>query len=81
MTDIFNARLIQANLVTRADFDNKLASLNRKIVSNITKYITIEKKLSCFRGKNHFDENGVQNYYKLQPISKYLKAANVNNIN
>ena len=30
-TDDFNARLAQANLITKTDFDAKLSSLNRKI--------------------------------------------------
>ena len=30
----FAARLAQANLVTKTDFNNKLSSLNRKITSN-----------------------------------------------
>ena len=29
--DVFNARLSQANLVTKTDFDDKLSNLNRKI--------------------------------------------------
>ena len=32
------ARLTQANLVRKIDFDNKLISFNRKITSNKTKY-------------------------------------------
>ena len=32
----FAARLKQANLVSKADFDNKLISFNRKIISNKT---------------------------------------------
>ena len=57
--DIFNARLVRANLVKKTDFDNKLTNLNRKIVSNKTKDIAIEKELSYFCGKNHFDEDDV----------------------
>ena len=34
--DVFNARLAQANLVTKADFDDKLSNLNRKITKNKT---------------------------------------------
>ena len=30
--DVFNARLAQANLVTKTDFDAKLSSLNRKLL-------------------------------------------------
>ena len=66
----------------------KIESLNRKIVSNKTKDISIENELkklkifdlSYFWGKNHFDEDGNQNYYIFQPISKYLKVAYVNDI-
>ena len=32
-TEDFAARLLQANLVTETDFDDKLPSLNRKITS------------------------------------------------
>ena len=35
--DVFNARLAQANLITKTDFDAKLSSLNRKITSNKSK--------------------------------------------
>ena len=31
---VFNARLAQANLITKSDFDAKLSSLNRKITEN-----------------------------------------------
>ena len=41
----FAARLTQANLVTKTDFDNKLTSLNRKITSNKTKHLIIENEL------------------------------------
>ena len=36
---VFNARLVQANLVTKTDFDARLLSLNRKITSNKTKHL------------------------------------------
>ena len=80
-SDAVNARIVQANLVKKADFDNKLSDLNRKIVSNKTKDISLAKELSYSHGKNYFDEDGNQNYYIFQPISKYLKVANVNDIN
>ena len=35
-TDVFNAILKQADLVTKTDFDNKLKSLNQKVNSNKT---------------------------------------------
>ena len=83
-----------SNLVKKTDDDtkvgeieNEIISLNRKIVSNETKDIAIENELQkfktfkLFRGKNHFDEDGTQNYYIFQPISKYLKVVYVNDIN
>ena len=45
------------------------------------KDISLAKELSYFHGKNYFDEDGNQNYYIFQPISKYLKTAHVNDIN
>ena len=35
----FAARLAQANLVTKTDFDNKLSSFNRKITGNKPKHL------------------------------------------
>ena len=66
-----------------------MTSFNKKIVSNKTKDIAIEKELKklntfdliYFLGKNYFDEDGTENYYIFQPISKYLKVAYVNDIN
>ena len=34
--DVFNARLAQANVISKTDFDAKLSSLNKKITSNNT---------------------------------------------
>ena len=63
-TDVFNARLAQANLIIKTDFDAKLSSLNKKITSNKTKHLLAENELnqlktfdsSYFIGKSHFDE-------------------------
>ena len=41
----FNARLAQANLVTKTDFDNKEPSLDSKIPANKTKNESIENEL------------------------------------
>ena len=57
--DVFNARIAQANLIAKTDFDDKLSNLNRKIISNKTKHVLVQnefKKLqtfdsSYFRGK------------------------------
>ena len=40
----FAARLAQANLVTKIDFDDKLKTLNKKINSNKTKHLIVENK-------------------------------------
>ena len=45
LTSVFNARLAQANLITKPDFDVKLSSLNRKITSNKTRDLLVENEL------------------------------------
>ena len=77
-TDVFNARIGQANLI---DFDAKLSSLNRKITSNKTKHLLVENKLNKFKtfdssyfvGKSHFEEDVTKNYLVFQSIVRYLK--------
>ena len=67
--DIFNARLSQANLVTKTIFDYTVSNLNSKIAENKTKHESIENKfkklksydLGYFIGKKHFEEDGAQN--------------------
>ena len=79
--DVFNARLAQANLITKTDFDAKLSSLNRKITQNKSKHLLVENELnklktfdsSYFIGKSHFEEDGTQNYLVFQPLNKYFK--------
>ena len=39
----FTARLAQADLVTKTDFDTNLQSINEKITSNKTKHLLVEK--------------------------------------
>ena len=64
--DAFNARLAQANLITKTDFDAKLSRLNRKFTANKSKNLLVEnelKKLKTFDsssciGKSHFEEDG-----------------------
>ena len=49
--DVFNARLKQANLVAKTDFDNTISGLDSKIATNKTKNESIEnelKKLKTF---------------------------------
>ena len=42
----FIARLGEANLVTKTDFDTKLKSLNRKINSSKIKHLLVENELN-----------------------------------
>ena len=80
-TDVFNARLAQANLITKTDLDAKLSSLNRKITANKSKHLLVENELkklktfdsSYFIGKSHFEEDGTQNYLVFQPMYRYFK--------
>ena len=75
-------------MITKTDLDAKLSSLNRKVTKNKSKHLLVENELnklktfdfSYFCGKNYFDEDVTQNYI-FQPISKYLKVADVNYIN
>ena len=80
--DVFNARLAQANLITKTNFGAKLLSLNRKITANKSKNLLVENELkklktfdsSYFIGKSHFEEDGTQNCLVFQPISRYFKV-------
>ena len=79
--DVFNARLAQATLITKTDFDAKFSSLNRKTTANKSKHLLVENKLnklktfdsSYFIGKSHLDEDGTQNYFVFQPMVRYFK--------
>ena len=71
---VFNARLAQANLITKTDFDAKLSSLNKKITANKTKPFLNDNDLSYYHGKQYFDEGrGKQNYLVFLPMRKYFK--------
>ena len=48
----FAARLKQADLVNKTDFDNKLTSFNRRITSNDTKHLEVQKKLDSLMKKD-----------------------------
>ena len=82
VADDFNARLAQANLITKTDFDAKLSSFHRRITQNKTKHLLVENKLSKLKtfdssyliGKSHFEEDGTQSYLVFQPINKYFKV-------
>ena len=71
---------LTADLITKTNFDNKLSSLNRKIVLKKTRHLLIEKEskkleifdLGYFMGKSHFDEDGAQNYLVFQSVLEYF---------
>ena len=79
--NVFNARLAEANLVAKTDFDNSVSSLDSKIAANKTKNESIENEikklkildLSYFIGKSHFEEDDTQNYLVFHPLNKYFK--------
>ena len=76
--DVFNARLAQANLITKTDFDAKLSRLNRKITANKTRHFLNDNDLSYYRGKQYFGEgSGKQNYLVYLPLRKYFKLNSV----
>ena len=86
---MFNARIAQANLITKTDFDAKLSSLNRKITQNKSDHLLVQNELnklktfdsSYYHGKNYFDEDGALNYLVFQPINKYFKVNTINATN
>ena len=87
--NVFNARLVQVNLITKTDFDTKLSSLNRKITSNKSNHLLIENELNkletfdsgYFIGKSHFEEVSTQNYLVFQPMYRYFRLiTNTSNI-
>ena len=40
--DVFNARIAQANLIAKSDFDAKLSNLKRKITTNKSSHLLVE---------------------------------------
>ena len=80
--DNFPARLKQANLVKKTDFDNKLTSFNKRITSNETKHLGVDKKINSltskyytvFLGRIYFISNdGSQNTFVYQPTLDTLE--------
>ena len=75
-TENFAARLTQANLVIKKDFDVQLVIFNKKINSNKTIRLLVKNELkklqafdsSYFRSRRHFEEDGTQNYLVFQPM-------------
>ena len=79
-----NAKIVQANLITKIDFHAKLSGLNKKITQNKAKYLLVENELNKLKtfdlsyliGKSHFEEDGTQNYLVFQKINRYFKIGN-----
>ena len=78
----FVASLKQANLVSKTDFDKKLTSFNKRIISNKRKYLEVQKKLNSlitkdynfFLGRIFFTSNdGSQNTFVYQPTLDSLE--------
>ena len=78
----FTARLEQANLVTRTDFHKKLTTFNRKITSNKTKYLEVQKTLNGLTVKDYdlfldriyfTSHDGSQNTFVYQPTLDTLQ--------
>ena len=80
VANVFNARLTQANLITKTDFDAELSNFNRKITSNKSKHLLVEIELNklktfdsrYFRDNNYFEEDGTQNYLVFQTMYSYF---------
>ena len=47
LVSVFKARLPQANLIAKTDFDSKLLSLNRKSTTNKSKHLLVENELKA----------------------------------
>ena len=58
-----------------------LSSLNKTFTTNKSKHALVENELkklkefdlSCFIGKNHFEEDGTQCHLVFQPLIRYFK--------
>ena len=65
-----------------------MLSLNRKITKNKSDHLLAQNELnklktfdsSCFIGKGHFEEHGLQNYLVFQPVIRYLKVNTIINV-
>ena len=61
-----------------------MRDISKRITSNKFRHLLVENELrklqkfdaGYFRDKNHFDEDGTQNYLVFQPVYKYFKTIN-----
>ena len=81
-TKHFAARLKQADLVNKTNFDNTLTGFNRQITSSKTKHLEVQKKRNSlitkdynfFLGRIYFTSNdGSQNTFVYQPTFDTLE--------
>ena len=75
-TNIFNARLAQANLITKTDFDSRLSSFNKKNTQSKSKHLLVENN---FNKLKTFDPDYFIGrwYSKLFSISTNVQIAKV----
>ena len=69
----FSARLKQAHLVNKTDFDNKLTGFNRRITPNKTKHLGVQKKINSLITSYLTSNNGSQNTFVYQPTLDTLE--------
>ena len=80
-TEKFTARLAQANLVIKKDFDAQLVIFDKKINLNKTIRLLVKKELkklqafdsSYFRSKSHFEEDVLKIIYYFSQCEKILR--------
>ena len=66
----FKSKLVQANLVTKTDSNDKLSNLNRKITKNKADHALVENELNKLKtfdssyhiGKSYVEKDGSPNY-------------------
>ena len=81
LTDIENKIPDNNTLVKKTDFDAGLKKICGRVTSNKSKHLLVENELkkletfdsSYFKGKSHFEEDGIQNYLVFQPMCRYFK--------
>ena len=70
-----------SSLVKKTDLDTEFKKICDIVTSNKTKHLLVENELkklktfdtAYFRGKNHFEEDGTQNYLAFQPMYRHFK--------
>ena len=85
---VFKARLAQANLITKTDFDIELKKISDRVTSNKSKHLLVETEFeklekfdaAYFRDKSYFDGDGTQNYLVFQPVYKYFEKMKSSNL-